>query len=296
MRNFSLASAIILASLLVGCNSESPNNPGNGNDSEKMSIRMAARSTDNSFAEGDQIGLYVVNYANNAAQTMLSSGNHIDNKQFTLSNGEWICGSPIYWADIETKTDFYGYYPYNASLTDAKNLAFTLKTNQSNEADYSSSDFMWGKTAGQAPTQEAVSLTLNHRMSKLIIKVKAGEGFTDAELINSPMSVSINGLKYQITANLADGSFSTGSATANIIPCKTGDCEYKAIVVPQAVQNGNLITVTLNNVDYNLKKSIVFESNRVYTFTITLSKMSGGINVGIGSWEDDGYDYGGVVE
>ena len=67
-------------------------------------------------------------------------------------------------------------------------------------------------------------------------------------------------------------------------------------MVPQTVDETNLITVTVNGRDYNLTKGFTFESAVRHTFTVTVSKTSNGINVNIEGWTDDNIDNGGTAE
>ena len=71
---------------------------------------------------------------------------------------------------------------------------------------------------------------------------------------------------------------------------------YKALAVPQNIANGtNLLTINVGGINYyfSIGTALAFESNKIYTFTITLSKTGSGITIGINPWEDDGNDYGG---
>ena len=107
--------------------------------------------------------------------------------------------------------------------------------------------------------------------------------------------MKINGIKTQATVDLATKAVTpTGTATS-ITPLKENG-SYKAIIVPQTVAQGNLVTVTVDGRDYNLQKAFTFESGKRHKFTVTLSKTSNGINVDIDDWEDDGTDNGGTAE
>jgi len=81
----------------------------------------------------------------------------------------------------------------------------------------------------------------------------------------------------------------------SIKPWLTGGV-YKALIVPQTVDETNLITVSVDGRDYNLKKGFTFESGKSHKFTVTVSKTSSGINVNISQWESDDIDHGGVAE
>ena len=101
-----------------------------------------SRANDTAFESGDQLGLYVVNHTNVGAGTLANYNNHIDNMRFTLSS-DWTPDESIYWLDHSTKADFYAYYPYG-EVSNVKAYEFSVKNDQSNEANYWASDFLWG--------------------------------------------------------------------------------------------------------------------------------------------------------
>lgn len=287
------------AIVMTACSKQSdePVTPPAPPASEKMEIRISASmpssATDYGFETGDQIGLYVVNYKGSTPGTFANSGNHVDNMRFTYS-GSWTPDSPIYWADKETHADFYLYYPY-AAVKSVNAHSFEVKADQSAESAYKASDMMVGKTTNVAPSEAATVIPVNHVMSRIVINLEAGNGFTRESLAQSNISVKINGVKCSANVDLATGIVTpTGSATS-VTPL-FADNTYKALIVPQTVTEGNLITVNVDGRDFNLKKGFTFESTKSHKFTVTLSKTSNGVNVNINPWEDSGVDNGGTAE
>ena len=113
MKQFGILACSLLA--LAACSSGSSSDPipSTGQESKKMPIHISTsvdtRVINNSFEEGDNIGLFVVNYnADGSAATLKATGNHVDNMKFTY-NGTWTPVSPIYWKDNTTPADFYLY-------------------------------------------------------------------------------------------------------------------------------------------------------------------------------------------
>lgn len=254
------------------------------------------RVTDYAFEAGDKIGLYVVNRtAESTAQPLKPTGNHVDNMAFTYS-GTWTPATPIYWLDDKTHADFYLYYPYRADMNNVESMAVSLKADQSTEEAYKASDFLVGSATDVAPTEQAVSIASRHLMSQMLITLVPGNGFTDETLAAADVSVKINAAMTNATVSLASATVSPTGATSSITPLKTGDFNYKALVVPQEINAGNLITVTVDGRDFNLPRTISLESGHLYRCTVTLSKTSNGINVSIDRWQDDGVDYGGTAE
>ncbi len=306
IKKMTIAACALLA--MCACSSENGNNPtpdpnpNTNPTTEKIPINIStsvtSRATDNAFEANDNIGIFVVNHnADGTAATLQPTGNHVDNMKYTY-NGTWTPATQTYWKDNTTHADFYMYYPYTSSVTSVDAMPFSVNADQSNIADYKAADLMIGKTTDVTPTANAVKLDAKHVMSQMVITLVAGNGFTEASLAASQVSVKINRLKTQATANLATGAVTAKGNDADITPLKENGT-YKAIIVPQTVGDGNIITVNVDGRDFNLAKSsnfTAFNSGQKYKFTVTLSKTSNGVNVNITKWEDDGIDHGGTAE
>lgn len=303
MKQFGILACSLLA--LAACSSGSSSDPipSTGQESKKMPIHISTsvdtRVINNSFEEGDNIGLFVVNYnADGSAATLKATGNHVDNMKFTY-NGTWTAASPIYWKDNVTHADFYLYYPYTTSIGDVNAIPWSVNADQSTSEKYKAGDLLIGKTTDVTPTEGDVGIAARHMMSQMVISLQPGNGFTNESLNKSKISVKINQLKIQATANLATGEISAKGDAADLTPLKEEGNNYKALIIPQAVGEGILITVNVDGRDYNLQKAsnfTAFEAGKKHKFTVTLSKTSNGVNVNITKWEDDGIDYGGTAE
>lgn len=253
------------------------------------------RVTDYAFESSDKVGLYVVNRnADGSANPLLSKGNHVDNMGFTYS-GTWTPDAPVYWEDDHTHADFYLYYPYTATVGSVESMPFHVAADQSTEAAYKACDLLAGSTHDVAPTESAINITTYHLLSQMAITLVPGNGFTEENLAAADVSVRINGIKTGATVNLATAAV-TATGEAETITPLPADGGYKALIVPQNVEQGNLITVTVDGREFNLSKAFTFEGGKRHRFTVTLSKTSNGINVSISPWEDDGTDQGGTAE
>ncbi len=277
--------ATLFATVLTSCSSDIDVDNDDVVTSGKMPVKIATRATSSSFNVGDEMGLYMVNYVNGVSQPIKPSGNYVDNKKFTFIGTSWAASGPIYWSDDQTHADFYAYYPYDGNIVDANAYSFMVNVDQTTETAYAMSDFMWCKVTDLAPTTAQIQLKLNHRMSKVLIKVEAGDGFTQEDLLAGTMSLSINGVKIHATIDLSTGIPTATGVSSTITPFKTGDLTYEAIVIPQTVANGNLLSLKLDNTVYHLQKGVAFEMGKQYTFTVTLSKKTGGMGAVIVDWE-----------
>jgi hypothetical protein len=276
-------------------------NPPTGDKRLPISIGMTVndrentRVTDLAFEAGDQIGLFVVNRnADGTAQALKTTGNHVNNMRFTYS-GTWTPDAPIYWTDDKTHADFYMYYPYKATVTDVTAMPFSVNADQSTDAAYKAGDVIIGSRTNVAPTEAAVMINARHAMSQMLITLVPGNGFTEESLAAAEVSVRVNGVKTNATIDLATATVTAVGDISAVTPLKTGDA-YKALIVPQTVDEGNLLIVTVDGREYNLVRRLTFESGKRYNCTVELSKTSEGVNVTIGDWEDDGTDYGGTAE
>ena len=259
-----------------------------------LSIGNYSRANDNSYENNDKVGVYVVNYNGSTAGTLSASGNHVTNMQFTYNSSKWTPASEIYWKDNTTHADFYAYYPYSASANTSAH-SYSVKADQSTETNYWASDFLWGKATDIAPTEQAVPITTNHLFSNVLICLEAGDGFTSETLSAATKSVKINNIKTSATINLATGIATATGSTTSVTPWNVGEY-YRAMVVPQTVADAtNLITVTIDGVDYTLKSGATFVANNQHKITVTVNKSSNGVNIGIGGWES-GEDFAGDAE
>ena len=299
-RPLPLSLALLACLLGTGCNKTKTPTP-----EPKIPIRISSTVTkvsEDSFESGDAIGLYVVNAGRASESAEWSStplqngGNHLDNILFSYeeSTNEWKADKEYYWKDSATPADFYCYYPYLASAGDVSSVKLSLPSDQSSEEAFKSSEVLWGKSAMQNPSDNKVSITTTHRTSQIIIRILPGKGFDEESLRESLKSIRINNIKCSCTLNLKDGSLSAEGDAKDITPYFDGSV-YKAMIAPQSIEGQKLITLEVDGLERSLTQSIEFTSGSRKTCTLTVNKLSEGIHVGTGGWEDDGNDYGGTL-
>lgn len=291
---FSVALCALFTSCSKGSEGIVPDPVPPSIESKKIPISISTqitRATDTDFERDDKVGLYVVNYNGSTSGTLVSSGNHVDNMRFTYS-GSWTPDEEIFWKDESTKADFYIYYPYTTNISNISALPASVKTNQTTEENYKASDFLWGKTAGIAPTKNAVSMMVKHLTSNIIIKLVPGDGYSVDDLATA--KIEICGLKTNATVNLTNGEITATGISADITPINE-TTQYRALVIPQNVTGIDLVRIKIGDNTYLLNQTINLLPNRQYTSTITINRSSQGINIGIGEWEEDDMDYGGTV-
>ena len=286
-----LALLIMALVVLVSCKKNEEPAPTPEPDAVPIQIATTVtRATDSAFETGDNVGLFVVNQPNG----IQASGNHVDNCKFTFDGTKWNAGKEIYWLDATTKADFYCYYPYTSPVSSITAFPFKVSKDQSTVNGYKTSDFMWGKVDGIAPTPDPVVITVNHNMSCLIVNLKAGTGWKEDDIKNT--EITLRGLRTSSLINLADGTVTADGDAMEMKPMQVGAGIFKALVVPQKVSDSELVRVKVGTNSYSLKTSIDLKSGKRHTCTVVVNRTGEGINIGIGPWETDDIDYGGSVE
>ena len=265
------------------------------------------------FADGDRIGVYVVDYNGNEAGELRNDGNRADNVwfEFNAGSGSWTSAHDIYWKDSHTHADIYGYYPFT-SVADVSALPFEVRRNQAEEAiesmlsGYEASDFLWGKTADVAPTSDVVQISFSHRLSMIRVVLEEGSGFASGEWDEAGKSVLVTGI-----CRAADIDLATGTAYVKGNPDGSGiipyghDGEWRAVVIPQTVSAGTpLVSITVDGTPYKFSRDedFTFVPSRQHNFTITVNKKPDGdfefipSEGGISAWNSDTEPHGGTAK
>ena len=242
----------------------------------------STRVDDGGFCDGDQIGLYGVNYTDNnsVAGELLDEGNQVDYARYTFdeANWKWVSSGNIYYKDAETHIDLYGYYPYG-SVNSVSEYAFEVEQDQSggNAVDgYAMSDFLWGKTENVTPSENKVKIKFNHKMACANVILTEGDGFEIGEFERLEKGVLVMNTTRTSTIDLSTGEVTAvGDAPMEGIVMKNNTEGFRAIVVPQTVAAGKaLFSITIDGIAYRFKKDVDFtyEQGKQSKFTIKINK------------------------
>ncbi|MDE6785427.1 MAG: fimbrillin family protein, partial [Muribaculaceae bacterium] len=297
---------------LTACSEDLLKSPGqemqeNGTINLSGEINQVAttRVNDEGFADGDVMGVYIVDYNGNNPGTLLAKGNRGDNVRHTFDEAayRWSSAYDLYWKDKHTRIDVYGYYPFGTP-DDVNNYKFTVKTNQASipndgtMGDYEASDFLWGKVEGVEPTSSVIRLPMTHRMANARVTLTEGTGFADGEWAETKKQVLVCNTVLDAVIDLSTGSVKADGNVSNssITPSKRGD-EWRAIVVPQTIPAGtNLFNITIGGIPYRFSKSEDFSyaPGKMSNFTIKVDKkeLAGDyaltlVSESITAWETD---------
>ncbi|MDE6396631.1 MAG: leucine-rich repeat protein, partial [Muribaculaceae bacterium] len=312
IKKYIISGGILASFMLSACN-EDPFDipapvPGEGNIislAGQITQEAVSRVNDDGFADGDVMGVYIVDYEGTRPGTLKTSGNRGDNVRHTFDEAgyRWSSAYDLYWKDKHTRIDVYGYYPFG-SPDDVNNYKFTVLTNQNRTysngtmGDYEASDFLWGKVGGVEPTSNVIRLPLSHRMANARVTLIEGSGFANGEWAGLEKQILVTNTVQEANIDLATGTVTpVGKVSPNsIIPSKRGD-EWRAIVVPQTVPAGTtLFSITLGGIPYKFSKNEAFEyvAGKMNNFGIKVDKKANTgdytltlISESITPWESD---------
>jgi len=270
------------------------------------------RASDGGFADGDHIGVFIVNREGGEAVALKLAGNHADNVKFTFNSetGLWTGSYDLYWKDLNTCIDAYSYYPFNASLASVDACAVTIRDKQQNVAEgqtisgYEASDFLWAKAENVAPAT-TVTLKHQHLMAGVKVILEKGSGFTDNDWDALNKTVLIENTMTNALVNLSTGAVSLkDDAVKTIVPQQNGG-QWRAVVAPQTVASDKvLLNITVDGVNYEFKrnKQMVFLSGKLHQFTIKVDKREPKgdyefslISEAVMPWENDPVSHDGAA-
>lgn len=309
-------SFIILSALggafITGCSDDYFDQAVSSASEGKEVIRLAGeinqqsvtRVNDSGFADGDVMGVYIVDYNGTTPGTLLTSGNRGDNVRHTFNEDSysWSSAYDLFWKDNHTKIDIYGYYPFG-NPDDVNAWKFNVKTDQNNiPADgsmgsYEASDFLWGTVKGVEPTTNVIRLPLSHRMSTARVNLIEGNGFNSGEWSATERQVLVTNTLTGSLIDLATGTVTPADNTrATIIPSCNGD-EWRAIIVPQSIDAGTMLfSITVGGKPYKFSKAekFTYVAGKMNNFGIRVDKKSDTgdytltlVSESITPWEND---------
>jgi len=303
---------LILVLALASCQ-ENPVEPEMPVFDSVMKFNVAASRTQtkvtaDQFEIEDRIGLYVTDYVNDATPTPLQiSGNRANNIAVAFDGVNWTPERTIYWG--EGNSDVYAYYPYISEIEDVNYQFVAVSADQSDEGNeeapggYEASDFLWAKASGVSQTGGAVNLAMSHVMSKLTVKIVAGEDYVGS--LPADATVDLHSTVTGARVNLETGSvFKDPYSGAQSIRMKNLGLRtyadgadavvYEAIVVPQMLETSvPLLEINSKSVSYLLEDSFNFLPGVAYTYTATLNTSTTAIKVEIDCELEDWNNVGG---
>ena len=239
----------------------------------------------NVFADGDAMGVYVVDYTKEGQPGKLSAtGNNASNVKFVFHTKEnaWEGESPLYWKDKKTPADIYGYYPYRDEVSSVDHYSFGVRSNQHEVVEnteltgYEKSDFLWAKTTKVFATNDLINLEYCHILANVQVSLLMGEGFSPEEWGKLDKLVLLENQHLNANIDLAQGVAQVvdNDKTGEIITQSVKN-DFYAVVVPQTVKAGqNLLSITIDGQSYPFQKEVdmTFLAGKSHRFTMVINK------------------------
>lgn len=284
-----ISAASAVAILSTSCSDEWQSGDTFGDKSLGLTLQARieqvneTRADDSGFADGDQIGIYVVNYNGSDPGQLLASGNNATNVRFTYdaSGNSWSGDREIYFKDEDTHVDVYGVYPYSSQIDNVEEYEFSVEKDQSDTSSnsmscYEKSDFLWGKTSDIAPEDGVITVVFNHILAGVSVTLLEGKGFSDGEWSSLEKSAYVCSTVRNATINLATGAAEiSGEDDGRYITANPSGDGFRAVVVPQTVGSGKpLIMLNVGDKSYSLVKeeSVTYIPGKLHSFTIKVNK------------------------
>ena len=260
-----------------------------------------------SFEADDRIGLFVTDYIEETTPMPLQiSGNRATNIAATFDGTTWNPAQTVYWGS--GKSDVYAYYPYIENISEIDNQFFAVSEDQDTQRSeaglggYEASDLLWAKAEGVSSAGGAVTLPMKHLMSKLTVRIVAGEDYIGS--LPSDASVLLHNTITGARINFAGGSVVkdpySGAKSINMkkLGIRRSDgveaVVFEAIVVPQMLETSvPLLEINSKSVSYLIEDSFNFRPGVAYTYTATLNTSTNAIKVEIGCEIEDWNSTGG---
>ena len=252
---------------------------------------LQTRVTDNSWENGDAIGIYALNAGAELSEVAIFDGKS-NVKYTTDAEGNFTAAAaPINFPN-DGDLDFVAYYPYTSPITDYK-----YSIDVTTQSDFAAIDLLYSDNAKQHnKANPNVDLVFNHMLSKLVLNVELGENLTSLQ----GLTAGINDVVVDGSLALADGVVATGTTRKDITPhvaVASGNetATVSAIVVPGQNLKDVTIVFSLGGKDYKWTPTTQeLESTYKYSYIIKLTLDESGepivvpVKVGatINDWND----------
>ena len=299
-RNYLLLAAAALAFAACG-NDETDNWNGEIRLRSGLDVQQTTRATTaiqaTQFESGENIDVYITEATTGTATTTYDSP-----LVYTVGDGGALSTTKQpYYPSSGNGVNIFAVYPKGTSLTSGSG-SFTIKEDQSDDANYKASDLMYGAPSDNktvSRTKDAVSLQFKHLLSKVTVELKSGDGNPNLD----GATVELTGVNptTTLTATNSGSSINTTASgdtkAIKVMQATSSVLSGSAIVIPQTLatsfikvtlkDGGVLTSKTLTDSSNSNISSVVLESGKAYNYTITvnLTKLDVTSSI-IGDWGD----------
>lgn len=227
-------------------------------------LQAMTRATDTKFENGDRIGVFAVESSGSDNRAIISDyGNYAQNTPYQYDGNRFIPSSTGIELKDDVKIYYTAVYPYQQNCKNS--FDFSVKSDQSDETNYSQSDLCTASTG--ATNEKVVDLQFSHRLSRIIVNL-SGTGWSSSDI-----TVKLKNVMTKTNVNLNDMQFVATGTKSDIICAPNGTLSYKVIFPPQSIGQGEkLFVITMNGADYTLDTPSMqeFRSGKSYEYTLNM--------------------------
>lgn len=293
-RFYLLAAALVT---LAACGNDNEMTDNATNNGELVPLQVTGSisgaktriTLDNQWETGDEIGISGI-----SGKLTYSNYYYIYKSDAEFEPGSAGTSNKIYFGSATGK--FNAYYPYRAksSIKDGKitqTMGNYIKTR----------DLLFAKDL-EVSKGDPLALEFDHKMSMLVLHMKAGTGFFDSSFSNDGRSIMIgfSSVKSQVAFDITNGTATpTGDPLEPFSPTAynepTSGYYYRVILCPETIEGGITFSFNKDNVTYTALLTtnkeednpvMEMEPGKVYEYTITVHKTEMiPSKVTINSWE-----------
>ncbi len=289
-KNTVLIFCVIISAIASSCSDDTDERKSGSGIEPKITgaISVPTRAHDAQWDENDAIGLAM----------LVHNGTDIINDVYNYhyytpsSSGEFIAGErTIYFPQDGRNVTFRAYYPYVSGLTPEMLIPVNVSDQQTpTEIDLMSAEHI----SGFSKADRNVHLRFHHRLSKMIFKLRAGEG--EEYLPMNTLGVKIKGMKTTGIYDLINETLTVNDNSIQdiTIPVRNNATERFGIVLPRPAGQGVSFEFSSPQGDTfvaNMSDTLNLQSGYKYTFYITLDANSISIRVDIQDWIEGASTY-----
>lgn len=257
--------------------------------SSKQEIRLSTKVTTvrseyvgSQIAKGNKVGIFIAENITTAPM------NYPENIVYEADGeGNLTTAKAQYFPQSGNSINISAYHPYTGSVNDI--YTFQVKTDQSSVSNLYESDLLYAPVKTQAPSDQPVSLTFKHLLTKVDVELTAANSTTDLKGTEISMINVVTGVQFnRKTGELGD--VSTDLKEINLGNVKS------VIIPPQTIKAGTrLFKIKLVNnkvLYYTQKEDVVLGSQKNSTFKLKVNLS----DIGMIRYEVDNWQEGSVIE
>ena len=244
----------------------------------------ATRAENQTWGTDDAIGVTVTDAPASDMETEYRNVEYTINTGGNTQSGTFTSATGIYFQDENETVTFSAYFPYQSGLAENGIISHDdISTMQTDAATQETIDYLYDDNVTATQTNPSVNFTL---MTKLILIVKTGAGFTPSEIATG-WSFNLGGLIHKGTFNTNTG-VATADATASPVSAwditdnrcdvksDDGTRTYIMYLYPQTLTSSGLsFSATYDGQTYTTQAGAInpeLVAGNSYEYTITVNK------------------------